>query len=149
MKHIVNPPYARHRRSQLHPFTNPAAHAEVGRRTFLRGERIPEIPVEGSTRIGPFGHGLPCSGHPVPAAVALEAQRICEADALEAHVGSVSPHFLARHCPRRDPLLVREARGIRQSGVTELVEDKDGRRMSDPGTKSGSWVAQAALHQVR
>src|SRR5690606_32526338 len=40
MKHNVNSPQARDLRSHLHPFTNLAAHAEVGPSIFLRGDGI-------------------------------------------------------------------------------------------------------------
>lgn len=145
MKHIVDPPYARHHRSQLHPFANRDAHAEEGRRTFLRGEGISEILTECRSRIRLFRHGFPCSGRPVPAPVSLETQRIYEAGAMETHVSSFSSDIPARLCARRGPPLVRKARSVRQFGANQPLEDRDGPCISDPGTKSGQW---AAPHRV-
>lgn len=108
-------------------------------------DEIHEVLVEGSRRYGLFGHGFTYSGHPVPAAVALETQRIYDADGIEAHVGAISPHFQARLRSLGQHPLVGEARGVGLIGAVELVEDKPGRRNFDPGKKVGAWVAQAAM----
>jgi 4-aminobutyrate--pyruvate transaminase len=110
-------------------------------------DEIHAVLVEGSRRFGLFGHGFTYSGHPVPAAVALETQRIYDADATGAHVGAISPRFQARlRALGRHPL-VGEARGVGLIGAVELVEDKAARRNFDPGRKVGAWVVQAAMER--
>ena len=110
-------------------------------------DAVHEVLVEGSRRFGLFGHGFTYSGHPVPAAVALETQRIYDADATGAHVGRVAGRFQSRLRAFADHPLVGEARGVGLIGAVELVEDKKARRNFDPARKIGARVmALAADH---
>jgi len=89
-----------------------------------------------SHEIGTFGHGYTYSGHPVPAAVAIEALKIYdEIDILE-QVRAVGP-VLQSELRRRfsDHPLVGEVRGIGMIGAIELVADKDTHRNFPPAAK--------------
>lgn len=108
-------------------------------------EAIHEVLIEGSRKFGTFGHGFTYSGHPVPAAVALETQRIYDADGIGAHVKAVSKRFQARLQGLAAHPLVGEARGLGLIGAVELVEDKQARRNFDPARKVGPWVMNRAL----
>jgi len=106
-------------------------------------ERVFEALAEESHRIGTFGHGYTYSGHPVPAAVAVETLRIYDEIDLVGHVRRVGPHMqaeLRRHFTGHD--LVGEARGIGMIGAIELVADREARQNFDPALKIGPRLAK-------
>ena len=69
-----------------------AAYLPIG--GVMVSEKVYQAILEGSRKYGMFGTGFTYSGHPVPAAVALETQRIYDALRIVDHVKSVSPRFL-------------------------------------------------------
>jgi 4-aminobutyrate--pyruvate transaminase len=122
-----------------------AAYQPIG--AVMMSERIYQAVVEGSRRHGVLATGFTYSGHPVPAAVALETQRIYDADRTGEHVRAVIPRFQRRLKALADHPLVGEARGVGLIGAVELVRDKQARRNFDPALKLGAWVtARAAEH---
>ena len=120
-----------------------AAYQPIG--AVMVSEKIYQALVEGSRRYGLFGTGFTYSGHPVAAAVALEAQKIYQERDIGAHVRAVCEPFLARLRALGQHPLVGEARGIGLIGAIELVEDKAARRNFDPARKIGAWVAARAM----
>lgn len=120
-----------------------AAYQPIG--AVMLTEEIHDVLVEGSRRFGTFGHGFTYSGHPVPAAVALETQRIYESDGIGRHVKAVSPHFQRRLAALADHPLVGEARGIGLIGAVELVRDKGKRENFDRAAKVAPWVVARAM----
>ena len=78
-----------------------------------------------SNKIGTFGHGFTYSGHPVPAAVAIETLKIYDEMDMGAHVADVGAH-LQSELRRRfaDHELVGEVRGMGMIAAVELVADK-------------------------
>ncbi len=56
-------------------------------------ERVFQALAEESHIIGTFGHGYTYSGHPVPAAVAVETLKIYDEIKIGEHVRSVGPHL--------------------------------------------------------
>ncbi|HLI13900.1 MAG TPA: aspartate aminotransferase family protein [Alphaproteobacteria bacterium] len=99
---------------------------------LMVSERIYRAMVGESEKIGTFGHGFTYGGHPVAAAVALEALKIYEERDILGHVRRVAPRFqeglrrLGRHP------LVGEARGVGLIGGLELVKDKATREPFQP-----------------
>jgi 4-aminobutyrate--pyruvate transaminase len=93
--------------------------------------------------IGTFGHGFTYSGHPVPAAVAIETLKIYDDMQIGAHVGSVGPH-LQSELRRRfgDHPLVGEVRGTGLIAAVELVADKANRGNFDPAAKIGGRLTK-------
>ncbi len=91
-----------------------------------------------SARLGNFGTGYTYSGHPVPAAVALETLKIYEERDILGHVRSVSPRFLERLHALGDHALVGETRGVGLIGAVQLVRDKATREFFDPARKVGA-----------
>jgi 4-aminobutyrate---pyruvate transaminase len=93
--------------------------------------------------IGTFGHGFTYSGHPVPAAVAIETLKIYDDMQIGAHVGSVGPH-LQTELRRRfgDHPLVGEVRGTGLIAAVELVADKANRGNFDPAAKIGGRLTK-------
>jgi len=106
---------------------------------------IHDVLVEGSRKFGMFGHGFTYSGHPVPAAVALETQKIYEADRIGDHVKKVSPHFQKRLKALASHPLVGEARGIGLIGAVELVKNKAKRENFEAALRVGPWVMNRAM----
>ena len=72
-----------------------------------------------------FGTGFTYSGHPVPAAVALETLKIYEETNIGAHVRKVSVTLQERVKALREHPLVGEASGVGLVAGVELVKDKD------------------------
>jgi 4-aminobutyrate---pyruvate transaminase len=108
-------------------------------------ERVNEALEAGSRKIGTFGHGFTYSGHPVCAAVALEALDIYEERDIVGHVRRVAPllHGLLRGFERHP--LVGDLRLCGLLGGVELVQD---RRTGQPFPKErrvGARVVEAAM----
>jgi len=120
-----------------------AAYQPIG--AVMMTDEVHDVLVEGSRTFGMFGHGFTYSGHPVPAAVALETQRIYESDGIGRHVKAVSPHFQRRLAALADHPLVGEARGIGLIGAMELVRDKGKRENFDRAAKVAPWVVARAM----
>jgi 4-aminobutyrate--pyruvate transaminase len=113
----------------------------------LVSDDIYRAAVEGSAQVGTFGTGFTYSGHPVPAAVALETLKIYRERDTVGHVRHVSPRFLRRLHGFADHPLVGETRGVGLIGAIELVRDKSTRENFDPALKIGPWVmGKAAEH---
>jgi len=119
-----------------------AAYQPIG--AVMMTEEIHDVLVEGSRKYGVFGTGFTYSGHPVPAAVALETQKIYQERNIGAHVKAVAEVFQRRLKALGDHPLVGEARGLGLIGAIELVADKAARRNFDPALKVGPWVADRA-----
>ena len=80
--------------------------------------------VNESEKIGVFGHGYTYTGHPVCAAVALEALNIYEERDIVGHVRSVGPVLQNGLRAFSDHPLVGEVRGVGLMAAVELVKDK-------------------------
>jgi 4-aminobutyrate--pyruvate transaminase len=105
--------------------------------------------VENSRRLGTFGTGYTYSGHPVAAAVALEALTIYEERDILAQVRRVAPRFQARLKALGAHPLVGDARGVGLVGGVEIVADKAGKQSFPPELKAAVVVAaQAQRHGV-
>jgi len=102
---------------------------------------------EQSGVLGNFGHGYTYSGHPVPAAVALETLKIYEERNIVEQVRKVAPVFQAAMRAFADHPLVGEVRGVGLIGAIELVQDK-ATRTNFPAAKGvGAYlVARAQEH---
>ena len=99
--------------------------------------------AEESHRIGTFGHGYTYSGHPVPAAVAIEALKIYDEIGIVDHVREVGPHMQAELRRRfAGHELVGEVRGIGMIGAVELVADKAAKQNFDPALKIAGRMAK-------
>lgn len=92
-------------------------------------------------RIGTFGHGYTYSGHPVPAAVALETLKIYEEMDIVSHATRVGG-YLQSELKRRfaGHPLVGNVRGRGLIAGIEIVADKAERRNFDPALKVGARV---------
>ncbi len=93
--------------------------------------------------IGTFGHGFTYSGHPVPAAVAIETLKIYDEMEIGHHVVSVGSH-MQKELRRRfaDHELVGEVRGTGLIAAVELVADKASHTNFDPKAKVGGRLTK-------
>ena len=94
--------------------------------------------------IGTFGHGYTYSGHPVPAAVALETLKIYEEIDLIARVKETAKTFQARLKALGDHPLVGESAGVGLVGAVELVADKGGKTPFTPLGRAGPYAVARA-----
>ncbi|UEM19351.1 aspartate aminotransferase family protein [Skermanella mucosa] len=107
-------------------------------------EPIYRAMVSQSEKIGTFGHGYTYSGHPVPAAVALETLKIYEERDIVGHVRAVAPHLQDGLRRFADHPLVGEVRGIGLIAGVEIVADKATKAPFDPKLGIGGHVARFA-----
>ena len=105
-----------------------------------------EILLVQSDKLGIFGHGYTYSGHPVPAAVALETLKIYEERHIVAQVRRVGPRMLAGIRSHADHPLIGEARGIGLIGAVELVRDKATKQSFDPKAGIAAHLVRRAQH---
>ena len=81
---------------------------------------------------GVLATGFTYSGHPVPAAVAVETLKIYDEMDIASHVARVAPAMQERLHALADHPLVGEARGTGLIGALELVKSKETRENFDP-----------------
>ncbi|OJW28914.1 MAG: aspartate aminotransferase family protein [Rhodospirillales bacterium 69-11] len=96
-----------------------------------------------SHEIGTFGHGFTYSGHPVPAAVAVETLKIYDDLDMGSHVAEVGG-YLQSELRRRfaDHELVGEVRGTGLIAAVEVVADKAAHKNFDPAAKVGARLTK-------
>ena len=94
---------------------------------LLISGRIHEALLEGSRRLGTFGHGFTYGGHPVACAVAIETLKIYEERDIVGHVREVAPVFLDGLAALADHPLVGDVRGVGLIAGVELMADKASR----------------------
>lgn len=115
----------------------------------LISREINEIITEHSRKNGVFAHGVTYSGHPICAAVALEALNIYRDRNIVDHVRHVAPHFQERLKALSHHPLVGEARGIGLIGALEIVRDKQAKLPFEAGNNMAATVQEgAARHGV-
>jgi len=106
-------------------------------------DRVFRALAEESHSIGTFGHGYTYSGHPVPAAVAVETLKIYDEIKIGEHVGAVGP-YMQSELRRRfsDHPLVGEVRGTGLIAAVEVVADKATHANFDAKHKIGARLAK-------
>ena len=111
--------------------------------SVMVNERVFQALAAESHKIGTFGHGFTYSGHPVPAAVAIETLKIYDETDIGAHVATAGAHF-QRELRRRfaEHPLVGEVRGLGLIAAFELMEDKAAHRKFDPAAKVGAKLTK-------
>ncbi len=111
---------------------------------LLFKDEMYEQMVHNSDAVGVFGHGYTYAGHPVGAAVSLEALDIYEEMDLIGHVRKVSERFLAHCYALGDHPLVAEVRGVGLFCGFELMQNASKRTPFDPSWKVGEMVQNFA-----
>ncbi|NKD88596.1 aminotransferase class III-fold pyridoxal phosphate-dependent enzyme [Haematospirillum sp. 15-248] len=110
-------------------------------------QKVWEPLQRGAGEIGTFGHGFTYSGHPVAAAVALEALDIYEQDGIFERVGSLSGRFLAHLHAFSDHPLIGHVRGVGLIGALELAADKETRTPFDPARAMAASLVDACQEE--
>ena len=110
----------------------------------LISEPIYQALVKQSEKIGIFGHGYIYTGHPVCAAVALEALKIYQERDIVGHVRRVAPRLQDGLRRLADHPLVGEVRGIGLVAAVELVKDKATKESFDPAGAVGIYLSKQA-----
>jgi 4-aminobutyrate---pyruvate transaminase len=106
-------------------------------------QRVFDALAKESNEIGTFGHGFTYSGHPVPAAVAIETLKIYDEMDMGAHVASVGAHMQTELRRRfADHPLVGEVRGAGLIAAVELVADKAAHTNFSPAAKVGGRLTK-------
>ncbi len=101
--------------------------------------------VRESEKIGIFGHGFTYGGHPVAAAVALEALAIYQERDLPGRVRTMAPRLHEGLGRFADHPLVGEVRGVGLLAAVELVRDKATREPFAVTDGVGPYCAERAL----
>ena len=115
----------------------------------LVGGRVLDAILEGSGRMGPFGHGYTYTAHPVMAAAALANLDILEEEGLVDRAARMGAVLQARlRDAFADMPLAAEVRG---EGLVAAVEfarpGSEGWRRLDPKLTVGARIARAALEE--
>ena len=112
-------------------------------------EKVYQALMSESDKIGTWGHGFTYSGHPVAAAVALEAQKIYDEIDLFGHAKRLSPVFQKHIQSFADHPLVGEAMSIGMMGALEIVADKKTKAPFDLATVgAGNRVYNHAVERA-
>ena len=106
-------------------------------------ESVFQALAQESHTIGTFGHGFTYSGHPVPAAVAIETLKIYDETRIGEHIASVGPYMQSELRRRfEDHPLVGEVRGTGLIAAVELVADKAAHANFDVKAKVGGRMTR-------
>ena len=98
-----------------------------------------------SGKNGILGTGFTYSGHPVPAAVALETLKIYDEMDIGAHVRKVSKHAQERLAGLGEHPIVGDASGVGLMGSVELVKDKETKESFD--LSFAPWATDACTRR--
>lgn len=107
-------------------------------------EQVFDALSEQSGKLGLFGHGYTYSGHPVPAAVALETLKIYEERDIVARVRELHPKMKAGLAELGNHPLVGHHRCVGLIGGLEVVEDKASKQSFEASKKVAAFVAKRA-----
>ena len=107
-------------------------------------EQVFDALSEQSGKLGLFGHGYTYSGHPVPAAVALETLKIYEERDIVARVRELHPKMKAGLAELGNHPLVGHHRCVGLIGGLEVVEDKASKQAFEASKKVAAFVAKRA-----
>ena len=111
---------------------------------LMVSEQVFDALSEQSGKLGLFGHGYTYSGHPVPAAVALETLKIYEERDIVARVQELHPKLKAGLSELGNHPLVGHHRCVGLIGGLEIVEDKASKQPFEVSKKVAAFVAKRA-----
>jgi 4-aminobutyrate--pyruvate transaminase len=102
-----------------------------------------------SDRRGQFGHGFTYAGHPVGAAIALEAIRITREEDLPARAAALGRRLQGGLASLGTHPLVGEVRGVGLLAAVQLVESKEPKRFfANDRAMAKALVATARRHGI-
>jgi adenosylmethionine-8-amino-7-oxononanoate aminotransferase len=109
---------------------------------LLMSDRFYRAIADGAPKGAAIGHGLTYSGHPVSAAVGLEALRIYTDEGLVAHGAKVGAYFQAQLAELISHPLVGDVRGRGLLAGVELVTSKANKTKPAPELKFADHLAR-------
>ena len=109
----------------------------------LMNDQIYQAIADQSASLSAFGHGYTMGGHPVGAAVALEAIRIYDEDGILDHVRKMAPLLQAGLRRFETHPLVGNVRGTGLIGALEFMADPKTKTPFDPALKVSVKVMDA------
>ena len=118
-------------------------------RASIISDKVWEVLVKGSDKLGSIGHGWTYSAHPLCAAAGVaNLELIDELDLVE-NAREPSARISARASRTRSAshAHVGEVRGDGLMAAVEFVEDRDDRKFFDPALKVGPQIAAALLER--
>ena len=108
-------------------------------------DEIAEALVRQSEKIGIFGHGFTYSGHPVGAAVALEALDIYQHGGVLEHARRVAPRLQQGLRRFSDRPIVGEVRGLGLIAAVEFVRNRAAKEPYEASHAIGAYVNSRAM----
>jgi 4-aminobutyrate--pyruvate transaminase len=114
---------------------------------LMINEKIAGALVDQSRKIGSFSHGYAYGGHPVAAAVALEALTIYQEIDIVGHVRAVAPAFQEGIRKLGEHPLIGEARGVGLVAGLEFVKDKLTRENFPPAWQIANHAGRFATER--
>ena len=112
----------------------------------IASDRMWQVLVQGSDKMGPIGHGWTYSAHPICAAAGVANLKLIDELKLVENAGSTGTYFRkALADALGEHRHVGEIRGEGLMAAIEFVEDRDDRRFFDPSLKIGAQVSTALL----
>lgn len=112
------------------------------------GERMWQVLVEGSDRLGSIGHGWTYSAHPVCTAAGIANLELLDELDLVTNARETGAYFRTRLAEAvGGHAHVGEVRGDGLMAAVEFVEDRDDRVFFDPARKIGPRVSAALLER--
>ncbi|MBI4695379.1 MAG: aminotransferase class III-fold pyridoxal phosphate-dependent enzyme [Gammaproteobacteria bacterium] len=103
-------------------------------------DKIYQACLDGSKKLGTFGHGYTYSGHPVCCAVGLKTIEIYQRDRIFEHAAKMAPKFRARLEGFQDHPLVGEVRSVGLIGAIEFVSNKATKAGFTPAGSVGAYA---------
>ncbi|MBR9879598.1 MAG: aminotransferase class III-fold pyridoxal phosphate-dependent enzyme [Gammaproteobacteria bacterium] len=112
------------------------------------GDRVWQVLEQGTSELGPIGHGWTYSGHALGCAAALANLAIIEREDLTGNARDTGAYLQSRmQATFGDHPIVGETRGVGMLAALEFAVDPETRRPFDPSHKVGARIAAAALEQ--
>ena len=112
------------------------------------GEKVWNVLVEGSDKLGAIGHGWTYSAHPICAAAGIANLELIDRLDLVRNAGETGAYFRSALAEAvADHKNVGEVRGDGMLAAVEFVADKDDRTFFDASQKIGPQIAAALLER--
>lgn len=109
-------------------------------------DRMWQVLVQGSDKMGPIGHGWTYSAHPICAAAGVANLKLIDDLNLVENAGSTGAYFRkALQDAIGSHKHVGDVRGEGLLAAIEFIEDRDDRKFFDPSQKIGPQVSTALL----
>ena len=107
-------------------------------------DKVWQVLVQGSDKLGALGHGWTYSAHPICAAAGVANLELIDKLDLVTNAGETGAYFRGQLTQGAgDHPIVGEVRGDGMLAAVEFVADKDDRKFFDPALKVGPQVATA------